>query len=110
VASRWLGWFWIQGFVVCTVAVSLCRPPCYPVQDRSLDGAGPLPAWHQPSANEFIPPAVAVLCHPPHCVSSASPASGSSAHSSATQRAEKKQRVESGRDRRLQPFTDLCLE
>ena len=49
--------------VVCTVAVSLCRPPCYPVQDRSLDGAGPLPAWHQPSANEFIPPAGAVLCH-----------------------------------------------
>ena len=49
--------------VVCTAAVSLCRPPCYPVQDRSLDGAGPLPAWHQPSANEFIPPAGAVLCH-----------------------------------------------
>ena len=49
--------------VVCTVAVALCRPPCYPVQDRSLDGAGPLPAWHQPSANEFIPPAGAVLCH-----------------------------------------------
>ena len=64
VASRWLGWFWIQGFVVCTVAVSLCRPPCYPVQDRYLDGAGPLPAWHQPSANEFIPPAGAVLRHP----------------------------------------------
>ena len=49
--------------VVCTAAVSLCRPPCYPVQDRSLDGAGPLPAWHQPSVNEFIPPAGAVLCH-----------------------------------------------
>ena len=49
--------------MVCTVAVSLCRPPCYPVQDRSPDGAGPLPAWHQPSVNEFIPPAGAVLCH-----------------------------------------------
>ena len=63
------GYFWIQGFVVCTAAVSLCRPPCYPVQDRSLDGAGPLPAWHQPGVNEFIPPAGAVLCHPlPLCV------------------------------------------
>ena len=34
------------------------------MQDRSLDGADPLPAWHQPSANEFIPPAGAVLRHP----------------------------------------------
>ena len=59
---------WVQGFVVCTVAVSLCRPPCYPVQDRSPDGAGPLPAWRQPCMNEIILPAGAVLCHP-HCVS-----------------------------------------
>ena len=57
--------------VVCTAAVSLCRPPCYPVWDRSLDGAGPLPAWHQPRVNEFIPPADAVLRHLlPLCVNS----------------------------------------
>ena len=87
---------WIQGFVVCTVAVSLCRPPCYPVQDRSLDGAGPLPAWHQPCMNEIILPAGAVLSSAiPTVCHAASTASGSETHTSATLRAEKKRRVES---------------
>ena len=86
----------IQGFVVCTVAVSLCRPPCYPVQDRSLDGAGPLPAWHQPCMNEIILPAGAVLRHHTVC-HAASTVSGSETLTLATLRAEKKRRIESAR-------------
>jgi hypothetical protein len=62
--------------VVCAVAVSLHRPPCYPVEDRPLDGVGPLPTWHLPGKLPLMndkysagpcPPSFTRLCLTGHC-------------------------------------------